>query len=69
MSAISRILIKKIDKIGLTLTMFVEYQKFKTASPGLFNGFPIHSEAWVTAVFHQVGYEHREKMIQSLLPC
>jgi len=50
----SRILINKIDKIGLTLTMFVGYQKFKTAFPGLFNSFLIHSEAWVTAVFHQV---------------
>jgi hypothetical protein len=50
----SRILINKIDKIGLTLTMFVGYQKLKTAFPGLFNSFSIHSEAWVTAVFHQV---------------
>jgi hypothetical protein len=50
----SLIFINKIDKIGLTLTMFVGYQKFKTAFPGLFNSFPIHSEAWVTAVFHQV---------------
>ena len=50
----SRILIDKIDKIDLTLTMFVGYQKFKTAFPGLFNRFPIHSEAWVTAVFRQV---------------
>jgi hypothetical protein len=41
------VLKKKIDKISLTLTMFVEYQKFKTAFPGLFNSFPIHSEAWV----------------------
>ena len=44
----------KIDKIGLTLTMFMGYQKFQTAFPGLFNSFPIHSEAWVTAVFRQV---------------
>jgi hypothetical protein len=50
----SRILINKIDKLSLTLTMFVEYQKFKTAFPGLFNSFPIHSEALVTAVFHQM---------------
>ena len=43
------------DKIGLTLTMFVEYQKFKTAFPGLFNSFAIHSEAWHTAAeFRQV---------------
>jgi hypothetical protein len=48
------IFINKIDKIGSTLTMFVGYQKFKTAFPGLFNSFPIHSEAWVTAVFRQV---------------
>ena len=45
----SRILINNIDKIGLTLTMFVGYQKFKTAFPGLFNSFLIHSEVWVTA--------------------
>ena len=45
----SRILMNKIDKIGLTLTMFVEYQKLKTAFPGLFNSFLILSEAWVTA--------------------
>ena len=50
----SRILINKINKIGLTLTMFVGYQKFKTAFPGLFNSFSIYSEAWVTAVFRQV---------------
>jgi hypothetical protein len=50
----SRILKNQIDKIGLTLTMFVGYQKFKAAFPGLFNSFPIHSEAWVTAVFRQV---------------
>jgi hypothetical protein len=50
----SRILINKIDKIGLTLTMIVGYQKFKTAFSDLFNSFPIHSEAWVTAVFRQV---------------
>ncbi len=50
----SRILINKLDKIGLTLTMFVGYQKFKTAFPGLCNSFEIHSEAWVTAVFRQV---------------
>ncbi len=51
----SRILINKIDKLSLTLTMFVEYQKFNTAAfPGLFNSFPIHSEALVTAVFHQM---------------
>ncbi len=50
----SRILINKIDNIDLTLTMFVGYQKFITAFPGLFNSFPIHSEAWVTAVFRQV---------------
>jgi hypothetical protein len=50
----SHILINKIDKIGLTLTMFVGNQTFKTAFPGLFNSFPIHSEAWVTAVFCQV---------------
>ena len=37
----------KIDKISLTFTMFVKYQKFKTAFPGLFNSFIIHSEAWV----------------------
>ena len=30
------------------------YQKFKTAFPGLFNSFPTHSEALVTAVFRQV---------------
>jgi len=42
----SRILINKIDKIGLTLTMFVGYHKFKTAFPGLFNSFPMHSEVW-----------------------
>ncbi len=53
-SVYSRILINKIDKIGLRLTMFVGYQKFKTAFPGLFNSFSIHSEAWVTAVFRQV---------------
>ena len=41
----SRILINKIDKIGLTLTMFWDFQKFKTAFPGLFNNFTIHSEA------------------------
>jgi hypothetical protein len=39
----SWILKNKIDKISLTLTMFVGYQKFKTAFPGLFNSFPIHS--------------------------
>ncbi len=50
----SRILINKIDKISLTLTMFVGYQTFKTAFPGLFNSFPIHYEALVTAVFRQV---------------
>jgi hypothetical protein len=50
----SRILINKIDKIGLTLTMFVGYQKFKTVFPGLFNSFPIHSKAWDTVVFRQV---------------
>jgi hypothetical protein len=50
----SRILINKIYKIGLTLTMFVGYQKIKNAFPGLFNSFSIHSEAWVTVVFHQV---------------
>ncbi len=50
----SRILINKIDKIGLALTMFVGYQKFKTAFPGLFNSFPILSEALVTAVPSQV---------------
>jgi hypothetical protein len=50
----SRFLINKIDKIGLTLTVFVGYQKFKTAYPVLFNSFPIHSEAWVAAVFRQV---------------
>ena len=51
----SRILINKIDKIGLTLTiLFSGFQKFKTAFPGLFNNVPIHSEAWVTAVFRQV---------------
>ncbi len=50
----SCILKNKIDKISLTLTMFVGYQKFKTVFPGLFNSFPIHSEAWVTAVFRQV---------------
>jgi hypothetical protein len=50
----SRIFINKIDKLSLTLTMFVEYQKFKTAFPGLFNSFPIHSEALATAVFHQM---------------
>jgi hypothetical protein len=49
-----RILINKIDKIGLTLTMFVGYQKIKTAFPGLLNSYPIHSEALVTAVFRQV---------------
>ena len=37
----SRILINKIDKIGLTLTMFLGFQKFKTAFPGLFTSFPI----------------------------
>ena len=47
----SRILINKIDKIGLTLTMFVGCQKFKTTFLGLFNSFPIKSEALVTAVF------------------
>ena len=46
----SRILINKIHKIRLTLTMFVGFQKFKTAFPGSFSSFPIHSEAWVTAV-------------------
>jgi hypothetical protein len=50
----SRILINKIDKIGLTLTMFLSFQKFKTTFPCFFNNFPIHSEAWVTAVFRQV---------------
>ena len=50
----SRILINKIDKIGLTLTMFLGFQKFKTAFPGLLNNVPIHFEAWVTAVFRQV---------------
>ncbi len=50
----SCILINKIDKICLTFNMFVGYQKFKTAFPGLFNSFSIHSEAWVTAVFRQV---------------
>jgi hypothetical protein len=51
----SCILKNKIEKIGLTLlTMFVGYQKFQTAFPGLFNSFPIHSEAWDTAVFRQV---------------
>ena len=50
----SRILINKIDKIGLTLTMFLGFQKFKTAFPGFFNNFPLHSEAWVTAVFRKV---------------
>ncbi len=40
----SRIFINKIDKISLTLTMFVGYQKFKTAFSGLFNSFIIHSE-------------------------
>ena len=34
--------------------MFVGYQKFQTAFSGLFNSFSIHSEAFVTAVFHQV---------------
>ena len=50
----SCILKNKIDIIGWTLTMFMGYQKFKTAFPGLFNNFPIHSEAWDTAVFLQV---------------
>jgi len=50
----SRILINKIDKIGLTLTMFLGFQKFRTAFPCLFNNFPIHFEAWITAVFRQV---------------
>jgi hypothetical protein len=50
----SLILINKIDKIGLTLTMCVGYQKFKTAFPGLFKRFPIHSEALVTTLFRQV---------------
>jgi hypothetical protein len=49
----SRILINKIDKIILTLTMFVGYKKLKTAFHGFFNSFPIHSEIWVTAVFRQ----------------
>jgi hypothetical protein len=36
----------KLDRlIGLTLTMFVGYQKLKTAFPGLLNSFSIHSEA------------------------
>jgi hypothetical protein len=34
--------------------MFLGYQKFKIAFPGLFNSFTIHSEALVTAVFRQV---------------
>jgi hypothetical protein len=50
----SRILINRIDKIGLILTMFLSIKKFKTAFPGFLNNFPIHSEAWVTAVFRQV---------------
>ena len=62
-----------VKLISLTLTMFVGYQKFKIAFSGLFNSFPMNSEAWVTAVFPQVivsnsfhWYRLKNKLFQNI---